>query len=247
MATSADEMSIEYPSGPCPPCRESMPSRMMDGLGPAARGIWLPVVRVKSTPVAGRRYETSSCPSGFSSGVVMMTVCGRSVKEPGCRTSTTGFGIMAMESVGECTATEKASNRGLIIALQDRAPLAASASGLHIRAHGSGPSRRYRLRHHGGLLRDRAGDRHHPPPLRPHRQRLLPRRTSRPRLDRLTRVPLGEPRRPGSDRDGGFGRQLRRRDQPLLLGWRHPGDGLRRAVHDALLLWIPCAVGPRIP
>src|SRR5262245_863701 len=49
-------------------------------------------------------------------------------------------------------------------------------------------------------------------------------------------VHLSQPRCAGSHRHGRVGRQVRYRDQPLLLGRRHSGDGLRGPVHDAVLL-----------
>ena len=42
-------------------------------------------------------------------------------------------------------------------------------------------------------------------------------------------------------------RQVRHRDQPLLLGRRDPGDGVRRHLHDAVLLRLARALGARVP
>ena len=42
-------------------------------------------------------------------------------------------------------------------------------------------------------------------------------------------------------------RQVRHRHQPLLLGGRDPGDGLRGPLHDAVLLRLAGALGARIP
>ena len=66
-----------------------------------------------------------------------------------------------------------------------------------------------------------------------------------PRLGDRARVHLGEPRRAGSDRDGRVGGEVRHRHEPLLLDRRDPGDGVRRAVHDAVLLRIARALGAR--
>ena len=44
-----------------------------------------------------------------------------------------------------------------------------------------------------------------------------------------------------------LGGQVRDRHQPLLLGGRDPGDGLRRHLHDAVLLRLAGPLGARIP
>ncbi len=77
--------------------------------------------------------------------------------------------------------------------------------------------------------------------------RLLPRREDASGLGDRARVHLGEPRRAGSDRHGRVGGQVRHRHEPLLLGGCDSGDGVRRAVHDALLLRIAGALGARVP
>ena len=110
-----------------------------------------------------------------------------------------------------------------------------------------GPPRRDRLRHPDRLLRLRARHRLGPPPLGPQQRRLLPLRPRHPGLDRRAGLPLGQPRRPGGDRDGRLRRQVRHPDEPLLLGGRHSGDGVRRRLHDAVLLRLPRALGARVP
>ena len=45
---------------------------------------------------------------------------------------------------------------------------------------------------------------------------------------------------------GASGREVRHRHQPFLLDWRNSGDGLRRRVHDAVLLRLAGALGARI-
>ena len=78
------------------------------------------------------------------------------------------------------------------------------------------------------------------------RKRFLPLGALASRLDYGARISLGEPRGPGGDRDGRLGREVRHDDGPLLLGGR-PGDGVRRGVHDALLLRLPRPFRSRIP
>ena len=46
---------------------------------------------------------------------------------------------------------------------------------------------------------------------------------------------------------GASRREVRHRDQPLLLGRRDPGDGVRRRLHDAVLLRLARALGARVP
>ena len=58
---------------------------------------------------------------------------------------------------------------------------------------------------------------------------------------------LGESRGAGSHRDGRLGREVRDHDEPFLLDRRHPGDGLPRALHDAVLLRLEVPVGPGVP
>ena len=56
------------------------------------------------------------------------------------------------------------------------------------------------------------------------------------RLGRGLGVYLGQSGRAGSHRHGRLGRQVWHRDQPFLLDRRHPRDGVRRHLHDAVLL-----------
>ncbi len=83
--------------------------------------------------------------------------------------------------------------------------------------------------------------------IREEQRRLLPVRTVHSRVDHRPGVHLGQPGRPGSDRHGRVGRQVRDDDQPLLLGRRHPGDGLRRHLHDAVLLRLASAIRAGVP
>src|SRR6266850_164219 len=55
-----------------------------------------------------------------------------------------------------------------------------------------------------------------------------------------------EPRRAGSHRHGGFRSKVRHRHFALLLGRRHPRDGVRRHLHDAFLLWFARALRTRV-
>src|SRR6185437_15397237 len=56
-----------------------------------------------------------------------------------------------------------------------------------------------------------------------------------------------EPGGPGGDRHGRLRRQVRHGDQSLLLGGRHPGDGVPRHFHDAVLLRLTRPLGPGVP
>src|SRR5439155_1097098 len=96
------------------------------------------------------------------------------------------------------------------------------------------------------LLRVRARHRRDAAPLRPHERGLLPLGPLDPRLGDRARVHPGEPRRTGSDRDGCLGRQVRDRDESLLLGGRDPRDGVRGTLHDAVLLRLARPVRPRV-
>src|SRR6184192_1522093 len=53
-------------------------------------------------------------------------------------------------------------------------------------------------------------------------------------------------RRSGNHRHGGVRREVRHRDESLLLDWRDPGNGVPRHFHDAVLLRIARAIGTRI-
>ncbi len=86
-----------------------------------------------------------------------------------------------------------------------------------------------------------------PAPIRPKQRGLLPLGPVHSHLDRRTRLPLRQPGRPGSDRHGGLGRQVRDDDEPFLLGRRHPRHGVRRDLHDAVLLRLPRALRAGIP
>ena len=61
------------------------------------------------------------------------------------------------------------------------------------------------------------------------------------------RVHLRQSGRPGSDWHGRVRRQVRHRDQPLLLDRRDPRDGVRRPVHDAVLLRLAGPLRARVP
>jgi hypothetical protein len=76
--------------------------------------------------------------------------------------------------------------------------------------------------------------------------RLFPLGPLDSRLGGRAGVPLRQPRGAGSDRHGRFGSQVRHRHQPLLLGRRDSGDGVRRRFHDAVLLRLASALGPGV-
>ena len=106
---------------------------------------------------------------------------------------------------------------------------------------------RDRLRHPGRLLPLRPRHRVGAQALHEDERGLLPLRALDPGLDRGPRLPLREPRGAGDDRHGRLRRQVRHRHRPLLLGGRHPRHGVRRHLHDALLLRLEGALGARVP
>ena len=67
-------------------------------------------------------------------------------------------------------------------------------------------------------------------------------RTLDSRLGRRPGISLGQSRRAGSHRHGCLGREIRHHDEPFLLGGRDSRDGLRRRLHDAVLLRVEGAL-----
>ncbi|CAA9324048.1 MAG: Predicted sodium-dependent galactose transporter, partial [uncultured Gemmatimonadaceae bacterium] len=104
-----------------------------------------------------------------------------------------------------------------------------------------------RLLRDGRLLRRGARGGVGAAPQHAHQLGLLPVGALAAALGDGARVPLREPRRAGGDRDGRVGRQVRHRDRALLLDRRDPGDGVRRALHDAVLLRVARALRARVP
>src|ERR1700761_349448 len=101
----------------------------------------------------------------------------------------------------------------------------------------------HRLADHAGLLRFRAGHRVCPEALYAHEQRFFPCRPVDAGVDLRTGFHLRDPGRAGSHRDGCLGGEVWHCDEPLLLDWRDPRDGVRGHLHDAVLLRIEGAIG----
>src|SRR5204863_8952957 len=78
-----------------------------------------------------------------------------------------------------------------------------------------------RLRRDAALLRGRARHWRDAAALRANQRGLLPVGARDPRLGDRARLHFREPRRAGGDRDGGLGREVRHRDEPLLLARWH--------------------------
>src|SRR3954453_21912727 len=89
------------------------------------------------------------------------------------------------------------------------------------------------------LLHGRHRDRCDGPPVDRHQRGLLPHGARPAGMDHRARLHLGEPGRHRDPGDGRERRAVRPLDGPLLLDRRRPGDGVPRAVHDALLLLLP--------
>jgi hypothetical protein len=109
------------------------------------------------------------------------------------------------------------------------------------------PTRQHRLPHRRDLLRLCPRHRLGPEEAHEGERRLPDVGPLHPRLGRRPRVPLGQPGGPGGDRHGGLRRQVRHHDEPLLLGGRHPGHGVPRRLHDAVLLRLEGPLGAGVP
>src|SRR4029453_12261698 len=108
------------------------------------------------------------------------------------------------------------------------------------------PAEFYRLPDPRNLLRLRSWSRLRAQALHEEQQRLLSLGPLDTGMGCRTCLHLGQSWRARSNRDGRLRREVRNSDQPLLLGRRNSGHGLRRRLHDALLLWLTRALGSRV-
>src|SRR5713101_6532578 len=100
-----------------------------------------------------------------------------------------------------------------------------------------------RLADPGIVFRVRAGYRRGAERLDENEHGLFPCRACYSRMGCRARVHVREPRRAGSYRHGRFRSEVRNRHLALLLDRRNSRDGLRRYLHDAVLLRLPRALG----